>query len=466
MAVIPSGGGGGGSGTTKYATEVQLLAATPAAGTQAYAEDTSNFWYRRGATWQKIPNFDVLRRDPGVLWGEGVTIYMDAATGDDAGWNDGTVTPLRTIQALLDRLPAKQSGGGWAYVIVQFGPGDYELSQPYGSSIDLIGNVAFQGSWSAASGAFTIDSITGSNCHLNKPAGDDPWVVDAYAKQWVEVLVAGFPCRFPILANGTHDLTIGIPSVNPWNGVSPGDTAHIVMPTTRFTGPGYLQLNTVGALYISDILWDSSPTSGGGYIYWNGAGFLALANCHFKCAASGGSGIVKVLVGAYLYVANTLIEDGNGFIFDTYGDVEFRGVSAINCGRLMEMRYSRVVNQGVINTRNTGTVFFPAYGCELIDRYGWVQCLGNDGIWMLQNRGCVAWLLSGVHALDGKPPSNLVYLVPGCHAYLGGTSDEASTPANSIIIQGAVIVNFSYADFINLYGGDYDFGSGAQVTKI
>lgn len=51
--------GSGGGGVTVYATEVALLAATPANSTIGYATDTNTFWYRRSAVWSKASSTDI-----------------------------------------------------------------------------------------------------------------------------------------------------------------------------------------------------------------------------------------------------------------------------------------------------------------------------------------------------------------------------------------------------------------------
>lgn len=459
------GGGGGGGGVTLYPTEALLLAASPAAGAMGYAQDTDNFWFRRALTWQPIPNFSVLRQSEGTVFGT-PTIYVDDATGDDSDWNDGTVTPLKSLDALFRRLPARMAGGGANFIQVSVGPGDYTFTDPWALVLDMPGSVWIQGSHTAPFDSFSIDSFSGDDCHVNKPGTDPAWTADEWVGYWIEVMQSGSPQRYPILANGTHDLTIGTRTAGNWTGVSLGSTAHIVKKATRWTGPDPVQFYGQSALYFVDILFDRPAVGGFGYFYQL-QGMLSFIGCHFKCANTGGNVVFATGPACYIALNNSLVENGFGPLFVHEGTIDLYGISLLNTARFLEGRYCTLRNYETINTRASGDIFFPAYDCSLVDRSGRVMMIGGGSLWSSQNRGNRLQLLVSPTVLDGQAPSNWVYLVPNCQAYLGGVPwPEASTPANSIVFQGpAGIIGFSMADLDALYDGDYDYGYAARVTR-
>jgi len=417
----------------------------------------------------KIGPFTATTQTEGAVW-PAATILVDAALGDDSPWNPGTTTPLKTLAEVLKRLPISLVGAN-GYVTVQFAAGDYTIPST-GLEADFAGSVNFVGAWGAPTATFTVDSYSGDDCHVHQPAGNPAWTVDEWAGYWVEVPWPGYPdypSRAPILANGTHDLTIGIPSANPWGPGSVGTVAKILKPSVRFLGGGTISILS-GSLYVDSVMFDKDPGGSWSFFYQLNPSTLQFGNCHFRCANSGGAAGYASSPGAITYVYNCFIENGYSVFYAYDSVVEFDGVSLLNSLRLVEGRQCLAFNWNAVNARNSNDIFFLHYRSWAVDRGGLYQMINMMGggwegtVWFLNYTD--AMLLAGGKALDGKTPGKWVDLNGFGRCRLQGTWADTIDPTKAIAIRGpAGTVWMSIADLIGPYGGDYDYGYGLGVTK-
>ena len=481
------GGGGGGSGTKIYTTEAALLAAADSAGTQAYAQDTANFWYRRASTWQKGPNFSLVRRVEGPY-----TITVDPIAGDDAEWNDGTVTPLKTLNALFKLIPAAINRAYYPYwtpatpglpvVDVVLKAGTHEIAadplNPYATvSVDF-SNVNITGEL-AAFDSFTIDSWSNDNTMLHKPAGDPAWVVDALVGKMLALDYSGTLYYYWIIANGTHDLTFTTDWTD-WPTMAPvGTVVTLHELATKWVGP-------------RPVLATGSHAQGGGgfnFIFFDGSakpapwffsqytGSLSFNSCLLR--GTGGSG--------HFYFSDTdspsALEMLTNCMFlnhypgiSTYnGQFIINSVAAVNTSRMLETRFHTIIDlRGSLYMRNSGDLIFNTRGARGFWTYpAFIYCANSGSIWAYVNM-VESFLTvdgSGAVLLDGKAPNGIFTLSCGNRLCLKFWTIESITPANTLALGGYNPASLpwkymSAADLKNLYGGHFDFGWGCEAISF
>jgi hypothetical protein len=473
------GGGGGGGGVEVYATEAELLASIDdPPSTIAYAQNTSNFWFRRGTTWQKGPNFGLVRRVEGPY-----TITVDPVAGDDSEWNDGTVTPLLTLETCFKRLPEAIQRSGYTLgdgVRVLLKAGVHVINpSPEGAFVPLgvdFGSVRFDGEFSAALMSFTLDSYSADDMVVHQPAGNPAWTPDEHVGR---VLMLPYGTDFYpyfIIANDTHSLTVAFGGTGYSAYFPPGITVTIKELATKWVGPRPIYSTAKQDGYMSgffNIDFDQSVNNN--YFFSHTNGTIAFVNCLLR----GGSGSVHAYSDPN---SQAMIFNGcmalNCYrpIYPYGGTVQITDVIAVNTTELVEARLGVFLNvYGALITRNCSSIFYILRGdCKCAWTFCSVMyCLTTNTIWAIEARGGLSRILCECYftVADDKRPSAFFYLGMGAVVDLVNWPDlEASTPANTIRIDpwlikpaGAVAVNFSYADLVNLYHGDFDYGWGIHV---
>ena len=254
-------------------------------------------------------------------------IYVDPVSGDDSPNNDGTVTPLKTLDALFQRIAVRGSGmvndsayWGWPIVVV-LKAGDHSYSRTYFGSPTYAGeltelpSVLFQGE-TVPQTTFRVDHYA-NICHVYQAAGNPAWTVNQFVGMFVEVPMFGVPTLFPILANGTHDITVGWSPADTsaaggdpdwfWPEATPlvGDTISIVSLGTRLIGPSTPYFSCGSYIGFDRIHIDAVPNS----MY---ASFLLSAvegnitNCRFSGSYYGASVVSR---GQGIAIENCLFDN-------------------------------------------------------------------------------------------------------------------------------------------------------------
>jgi hypothetical protein len=477
------GGGGGGGGTKIYTTEVGLLADVPSAGTIGYAQDTERFWLRHFMVWQQVPKTILLTRVEGPY-----TITVDPIAGDDGDWNDGTVTPLRTIEACIKRLPEALHQGATYYsdpppvVKVLLKAGQHEIpaamSSPYDPIFMDFGNVRFEGELSAPLLSFTIDHYSADDMMVWQPAGNPAWTVDEHVGKMIDVIYgSGSHYQYFIIANDTHSLTVAFPGTGYSAYFLVGSTASIVELATKWVGPRGVYSSGKQDGFVSgffNIDFDGTVNSTS-WFFDHTNGTIAFTNCLMR--GSAGTILAYSEPNAQAMIFSDVMWLGcYRPIFCYGGTVTITDVIAVNTNEVVEARLGSFINvYGAMITRNSGSIFYILRGdCNCAWTFCSVMyCLNTSTIWAIEARGGLSKILCECYftVADNKLPGNFFNLGMGAIVDLVNWPDlEASTPANTIRIDpwlikppGAPLVNFSYADLVNLYGGDYDYGWGTRV---
>lgn len=482
-------GGGGGGGVTIYATEVALLAATPTAGTMGYAQDTGSFWFRRASTWQPTPHPRVLRRVEGPY-----TITIDPVAGDDADWNDGTTTPLKTLEALFRRLPevihqSEPGYGGNTYwgdpaktVSVLLKAGTHRLAPDAVSvyralNVDL-GNVDFYGEY-LTDQTFNIDHWSNDDTRIWQPAGNPAWTADEHVGKVVTIDFGGIPYHFFVMANGTHDLTIA------WGGAGysayfpTGTTVKLERLGTKWIGPRQLAVTgrqSASGYYgagwgsFTGIQFDTTVEACPSFFNLVG-GTIGFVGCRFL--GSGGAWASKTAVmvqrhGCTALFGECLFENWYGTIQGYGGHVELNSNTCITVNRLVEQRgISSVQMTGAVMARNSsGPLIWLRQNGTLDFRYGSIFfCISSSGLFGFENPGGHLHAEGyGLVVLDGQMLTSIFHLSGvGNSMLLDNWALEASAPGTTIMLD-LPSVNMSIADLKNVYGGDYDHGKGTRIV--
>ena len=488
------GSGGGGGGTTLYATELLLLAATPVPGTIGYAQDTGNFWFRRAATWQPLPYWMALRRVEGPY-----TIMVDPATGDDSPWNDGVSTPLRTFRAALARLPiANQMDGraGPTSARILLKAGNHIIESGTLASADL-GNLHIEGEM-ATDHTFAIDQVTGG-VHIWQPAGNPAWTVDEHVGKLLTLTVDYGPpygiydFHYWIIGNGTHDLTVACRSYDPTYYLTIGATVSIQRLATKFAAADGLTISAAsmdgwsGGFFFVDFdpTLVPSPLYGGMFNITNGAvGFNTCmnrgnGNPYYRLVNANGPGAT---IAAFACCYNGLY---NGL--ETYGgNIIASDVVGINTWGIFTSRSegSTLLLTGIMFLRNTSCVVQSGGG--FVGRWYYcdnLYCDNSDIIWYLSQDGQGTHMVLEARDIQIPDPTKIptnsyIYLGADVQVVLHqwGTPDgvgfESAHPSTTFYFDttyfphgaaGTPPRGFSFADLVQKYGGDFDFGCGTRL---
>lgn len=437
-------------------------------------------------------NFDGDLRSPSIvrqeIW-DNVSTYremvVDPVNGDDSPSNDGYIRPLKTLFALFQRLSARS-----------FSRGDYWFNNP---SVRLkagvhtfagvpeaennwyeilsTGNATIYGEISAPLATFQLDSVAGDTTRWSKPAGDDPWVVDAYAGKWIRLpqtyLPAGLPPEWgysyvPILGNTTHELTLGtVFAPIGWGDVPvTGTTIEIVeMATTinastlygaYFYGSGAVG----GGLTWEYLKFESTPDA-----YWMLYGqsvLMSFYSCHFL----GHSNNVLSFTDSTVYIRGpSLLQNAFVGISITGRSTAYLWENAfLNCGRCIDASGPAFLDIWAhYHTRNCDRLFFSGGGATtFVDG---MFALAARGLWQLYDAsvGGQIWL-GAPTILDGALASVWVYIYGPGIITVNGNRAEAGLGS---LVHGYDMgwTGLSIADLKTVHEG-YWFGSAGVTFQL
>jgi hypothetical protein len=420
-------------------------------------------------------------------------ITVDPVLGDDAEWNDGTITPLKTLEALFQRLPTathkepffgaygSEPVPGSATVNVLLKAGDYGIPagvSPYDALTVDFSNVNIYGEKVSLS-SFTIDSWTNDNFVIHKPLADPAWVADEHVGHMLELVYSGSPYYYFIIANGTHDLTLAL-DWNNWPSVAPvGTVVSIHKLGTRWVGPRPIMAtanHALGAGGFSFIDFDGTlgPAP---YFFDQFEGSLIFSACRMK--GSGGVGhfyfSTTDSVKAFQYFYSCMFQNHYPGV-DTYnGNIIVQNVIAVNTARMLQTRFLTTIDmRGNLIMRNSNDLVFNMRGCRAFWTYiGYIYCINSGSVWAYVNivESHLTAEGAGATLIDGQAPSNFFYLSSGNRLLLKYWTIEASTPGNTLIFggynpAGAPFKYMSVADLKNIYGNHYDFGWGCEAISF
>lgn len=493
------GSTGGGGGSKIYATEVALLAATPAAGTLGYAQDTGSFWFRRDDSWQPIPSPVSVRRLTGPY-----DIQVDPVNGDDGDWNDGTTTPLKTLEALFKRLPqAVQSSRGLdkfraaeKSVRVRLLAGDHnipdDLVSPYAMLDVDVGNIAFWGELSAGT-SFSIDHWSVGGMKIHQPAGNPAWTPDEHVGKVIAVPytypapIGPIEFYFFILGNSTHDLTVAVTSTY-WQYIAPaGTTISIKSLLTRWVGPRTVipHGSQTWSSGFNLIEFNSDLTSEYNGMFYAQSGSLVFNNCLLKTTVSTyGSprpfGIVTGTGEWTLSNCMVLNHKNNAMSVNDGGRLNLYSISAVGTQRVATFDGDSHLNiLGSISLKDCVECFMGgADGGHKGARVYWypyslIYC-PNTGTNILTmfffNPGRSALDVMGRYMEVPDPtavPVGLFSINDDCKLRLQEWTLEAAVPVYTFVVGGYGRVQpqfwFSLADLYAVYQGHLDAGWGCEI---
>ena len=251
----------------------------------------------------------------------GITITVDPINGDDSPTNDGTVIPLKTLDALFQRLPVRTSGqvnsGAYAYsqLLVRLKAGTHVFNRDnvWSSEAVELPALTIEGETTVVT-TFTVDHYS-NVCHVYQAATNPAWTVDAYVGNFLRIeqslaFSPGVYDYYPILANDDYSLTVGwSPNTDNWetgmpNPVGSQGDANWSYP---YNVPAIGTTVAIVALATS-IVTATDHMSGG--INWicNTAGFLSLLT--FAGVDNG-----TIITGSW-YVYSCRFTQGGGPVFE------------------------------------------------------------------------------------------------------------------------------------------------------
>lgn len=411
-------------------------------------------------------------------------VTVDPVNGSDAPDNDGTVTPLKTLPALFERLPARCNGKDWdaaTKLLIRLKAGHHVVpAATPGSSYMLAlvpGYITFEGEWSAPLASFTLDHFSGDSVRVHQPAGNPAWTVDAWAGKWAKMVIPYWGTLYlPILGNGTHDLiggwvfnaSAGGPGFYPPPAL--GSTIEIVEHATIIDGPGLFNLGvdpmTTAFSYVridgSTFPWASFYITGGQTYF---------GSCHIF----GNSGWypptqvnTPFYLGALTHTAfrDCLFEQVYGGMTGWNCVVELFNCSVINSLRLIEAEHLDVLVSNCLHVRNGGDILRPGTNSKLIfDTYhhfhfinpmggGWTGALVDGS----RGQGIDVQFFGNSINLDGEAPGFYVAGYNfGCIRFPKTWTCEARNLSGSfrLTING-VDHDWSTANIIAADGVDYN----------
>ena len=283
-------------------------------GTRYFRDDVKEIFNRFG------PNStDWIREgsSANAMWGcpSNITITVDPVNGDDSEGNDGTVIPLKTLNVLFERLPAKVSN---LQVLLKAGTHDWSIDN-WGSYYTIPGGTYFFGEWAPEVGSdWTVTNV--DEVVLSKDPLTTPWVVNEHSGKFLVVYSYGveYP-SVPIASNTEHTITI---NATAWTGCGyeVGDTVRFGNLTTEITSSEdiwntFTNLGIQSSFEYIHFNLATGPAIEGGSFYF---GRCKFSNCSYQ--AIGAWDISKIEIG-YCYFENC----GSGTIFfsdySTYGGI-------------------------------------------------------------------------------------------------------------------------------------------------
>lgn len=472
MAVISSVGGG----VKTYTDQATLLAAVAPPGTVAYAQDKGNFWFRRSGTWQVIPNTNVMRRVTGPY-----SMTVDPVLGDDGEWNDGTVTPLKTLEALFMRLPAAINRGvNWnestaPVVKVLLKGGTHTIPADGYNPLEVdLSNVYFYGE-TAAELTFELDHYSSGNLKVWQPASNPAWITDEHIGKVLILDFAGMTFPYFIVANGAHDLTVAFNFLDWPTYVPPGSLVSLGRLTSKWEGPRTVSCRgaqSLGFGGFSKIAFDTSENASGLLLDHLG-GSLVFDTCLLH--GNGNAFASATGPGTAQRYTNCLFWNQSPGVYTMYGTIEIESVAALNCYRIIETNYTGTLAiSGSFVVRNVAEAFRLSSANRLgFSTVIWsyplaLYCDGCYQMFSFYGGGRLLVDGNGMTVIDDKRPTVTFLISGGTTLRLQRFLVEGLDPYKTIWIGSGIPDGGPYAtitidELRNLYNNHYNWGDGAEA---
>jgi hypothetical protein len=441
---------------------------------------------------------NVMRRVEGPY-----DITVDPVSGDDSPGNDGTVTPLKTLNALFQRLPEAINQGypddlatghpELKTVRVLLKGGDHGMPDPDATgmprSMDA-SNVFFYGELSAGT-SFEINSWSLGNIRVHQPAGNPAWTVDEHVGK---VLEAGIDYGPPwgvytlhwfILSNDTHSLTLCLD----WTGYAdyylpPGTIVSIKSLLTRWKGPGSARMTGNhtwwnGGFFLIEFNTETQPQYTP--LISQDTGSLGFYTCLMRASPQPypeGRTFASVSTAARMRLRTCLFIDHFSGIGLDGAKIEMVGCAALRCRRWVDgggesftlnvqgAFYAKDCEELFFIGGNGGTIGFHVYSAFYCPNTGtWILSL-----WFLNASYGVTFTVSGRYSELPDPtavPQSFFSINDGTHLVVNEWTFEPSPYPYFMFLVGGYgripQVLFSLDDLRNKYGHYYDAGFGAIV---
>lgn len=414
-------------------------------------------------------------------------ITVDPVNGNDSPSNDGSVTPLKTLEALCARLPhAHHKGTAYSlndvassttrYVRVLLKAGTHALpADPDGYPLPVdFSNVMIYGE-TELKVAFVIDSYSDDDMKVHQPAGNSAWVADEHVGKILRLPYLTAFYDYFIIANDSHSLTVAFSGTGYGAYWTPGTAVEIHELKSKIVGPRYFHVTKgndgkyAGGFY--GVEFDASATPN--QIFFDQYGGRLAFN---SCLVRGGTGTY------FAYQEGVAAEIAlNGCMFlncsvgvESYGGyVIVQDVALVNGFIGISGRMHTILDiRGCLVTRNQSYGFWCDRGMDANWIYGGaLYCLSTGCIWGFVG-GNGALVADGGYLVlaAGKAPDSVFQLNRFGRIVLNYWSIEALIPSNTIQFNpwagpGGPPVSMSYADFETLYDGYYDWGWDTIVMK-
>ena len=278
--------------------------------------------------------------------------------------------------------------------------------------------------------------------------------------------------RYFIIANGTHDLTVAFDVAGISAYLPVGTTVSIKSLVTKWVGPRPMSVAaslTSGSAHFQYIHFDQSTTTPPMLFDQYSSGL-----CFIKCLLQGDgvNPFVYVSLGAMVTFSGCMWLNQNSAVSSYGGAIHIQGLVAVNTYCVVDVRDTFLEIYGSLISRNSDALIYGNFGGRAMWVYlGPVYCLNTGTVWYIEYGGMqIEADLGYGTVVDGKAPNTWFDIGMGARLLLSGLPAEALDPSYSFILgavnpQSLPAVHFSYADLLNLYGGNYDFGWGCQVIR-
>lgn len=371
------------------------------------------------------------------------TVYVDPVNGDDHPANDGSKTPLKSLDALSKRVPEGMTidadSGYFGRSIIKMLPGDYNLERDL--FLRLPPNTKLEGTYEEVE-SFVLDSYQSSNLDLHKNPGTPVWAPGQFEGMFIKVDFYGFiDILMPILDSGDHWIRIAWD----WNwisGTAPSVTDTIVIYdlTSVIRGNGKtLTLDLGASSIVGELAFD-----GLAQVYSIGA-YVSYNHCRFSNASYG----VLTLKGDQVYAQCLFRDISYAGIQVAYkgSAVSFRGCAFLRCPDAISIDLDAMISfiyevsffKDCPEAIKSG--FAP--GIRIYHNLDSLYC-ENVTNWIKTDNGAdIALLVALTSAIEGNAPTNLITAKNGSKVSLhAGSTLEAV--ANSLNINGvtSTLANF------------------------
>lgn len=362
-------------------------------------------------------------------------VYVDPVNGDDHLANDGTVTPLKTLDVLSKRLPEAMVDVTEAAYLgrakIKLLPGEYEMTSDL--LLRIPPNVKLEGSFGEVE-SFEADSIDANLIDIYKSGATPAWTTGQFREMFIMVDFYGlFQFLFPILDSGDHWIRLA------WDGpgyagtITPGSTVSIVDLESIIRGNGFLLTMDLGtSSFVGEIDIDGAQStsvfgdaisffgcrfSNGTYGLLTQKGYKIFQQCLFRDMSS--AGIFVVHGGSNMIRGCAFARCSDAIKVDWQAIVSF----------LFEVSYFKDCPEAIKGGGRPGIQIYY----DLDDLY----CENVTDFIKNDTGGNIHIATALTSAVDSKLPTNLITAKNGSKIALhAGSTLEATT--NTLNINGTI----------------------------